>query len=102
MHALRGHHDGGPAMLNAHVQSANAQTARWVMWGLAAGLFATGFAKAFNAMGAVPATINGNAIAWPTPTWAMFGWLTLAVLGFVLFSYGQQIRGSVHPPEGQQ
>lgn len=80
-----------------YTQQANAQTSRWVLWGLAGACLFVGFAKAMAAMGTMPATINGNAIGWPVPTLGMVAWLGVAVLGVVLFSTGWQIRGSVRP-----
>lgn len=84
-------------MTDPYTRRANAQTNRWVLWTLAAALFVAGFAKATAAMGTVPATINGNAIGWPVPTWGMLAWLGVAMAGVLCFSAGAQIRGSVRP-----
>lgn len=82
---------------DSHVHGAMAQTNRWVLWGISLTLLMVGFGKAFAAMGQAPATINGQAIAWPVPTWSMFAWTCVAVVGVLFFSAGWQIRGSVEP-----
>lgn len=88
-------HSGGA--MDTHVQQATGQTARWVWVVTGLTVLVAGFVKAMTAFERVPATVNGDTIPWPVPTWGVVVWCVVAVVGVLLVSFGMLIPGRVEP-----